>query len=412
MNPLFDRNALSVKPLAARKNKLDIRRDAVDPDAFRPALDHAAATDVRRAADDIRAARARGAPVILAFGAHSIKNGLSRVMIRLMRGGWVTHFATNGAGVIHDWEFAYQGCSGEDVQRYAAEGQFGLWEETGLYLNLAIAVGAWRGLGYGESVGALVAEDGLAIPSPEELRAAMQLGAQASPPAGDSANALGRTAAAADLLGLLYRLQPGPGGQTAWRNPPEGGTTNGGRTRGALCLPVPHPFKEYGLQAAAYTAGMPFTAHPMIGHDIIYTHPLSSGAAIGRTAERDFLAFTHSVSRLQGGVYLSVGSAVMSPMIFEKALSMARNVARQRGQTIDDFAVHVVDLAKAAWDWRRDGEPPQDNPAYYLRFCKTFSRMGGRLTYTSCDNRSYLTALLQELEQRKPFSHTFKSVRK
>ena len=163
-------------------------------------------------------------------------------------------------------------------------------------------------------------------------------------------------------------------------------------------LRVGHPFKAYGLQAAAYTARVPFTAHPMFGHDIIYTHPMSCGAAIGRTAERDFLAFTESVSRLEGGVYLSVGSAVMSPMIFEKALSMSRNLARVRGGVIEDFSIHVVDLAKSSWDWTRDGEPPQDNPAYYLRFCKTFSRMGGRMTYTSADNRSFLVALLRALE--------------
>jgi hypothetical protein len=136
----------------------------------------------------------------------------------------------------------------------------------------------------------------------------------------------------------------------------------------------------------------------MFGHDIIYTHPMSCGAAIGRAAERDFLAFAHTISQLQGGVYLSVGSAVMSPMIFEKALSMARNLARQEGRAIDDFSLYVSDLAKSTWNWQRDGEPPQDNPAYYLRFCKTFSRMGGRLAYTSCDNRDYLVALLRELE--------------
>ncbi|MDR2849521.1 MAG: hypothetical protein LBW77_03145 [Verrucomicrobiota bacterium] len=377
MNTLFDRRALTVKPLSERKNKLDIRRDAIDPDAAPPELDATTRTAVRRAADDIRAARARRAPVVLAFGAHSIKNGLSQVMIRLMRGGWVTHFATNGAGVIHDWEFAYQGRSGEDVKRYTAEGQFGLWEETGLYLNWAIAIGAYRGLGYGESVGALVADDGLPVPAPDELRAAVAAGAAE----GADEAGLTRAAAAADLLALHRR----------------GGLPAPHAEAGGF-LRVPHPFKAYGLQAAAYTAGVPFTAHPMFGHDIIYTHPLNCGAAIGRTAERDFLAFVRSISQLQGGVYLSVGSAVMSPMIFEKALSMSRNLARSRGGAIDDFAIHVVDLAKAAWDWSHDGEPPQDNPAYYLRFCKTFSRMGGRLTYTSSDNRSYLAALLHELE--------------
>ena len=371
MNTLFDRNSISAKPLAERKNKLDIQRDQIDPETFQPALDAAAADSVALAAAEVCAARAKGAPVVLAFGAHSIKNGLSQVLIRLMDGGWVTHFATNGAGVIHDWEFAYQGRSGEDVKRYVAEGQFGIWEETGAYLNLAIAVGAYRGLGYGEAVGALVAEDGLLIPGREELGEAIAAGADAL--AGGAVVA--RAAAAADLAALLVRFEVTPG-----------------------FLRVGHPFKAYGLQAAAYTARVPFTAHPMFGHDIIYTHPMSCGAAIGRTAERDFLAFTESVSRLEGGVYLSVGSAVMSPMIFEKALSMSRNLARVRGGVIEDFSIHVVDLAKSSWDWTRDGEPPQDNPAYYLRFCKTFSRRGGRMTYTSADNRSFLVALLRALE--------------
>ncbi len=372
MNRLFDRDSISVRPLAERKNKLDIRRDLIDPEAFLPTLDAAATETVVRAAAEVRQARGCGKPVIMAFGAHSIKNGLSRVMIRLMEGGWVTHFAANGAGVIHDWEFAYQGQSGEDVKRYVAEGQFGIWEETGAYLNLAIAVGAYRGLGYGESVGALVANDGLLIPEREELATAIAAGASAT-----NETDLTRAAAAADLATLLGRFGTVPG-----------------------FLQVEHPYKVYGLQAAAYTAGVPFTAHPMFGHDIIYTHPMNLGAAIGRTAERDFLSFTDSVSQLEGGVYLSVGSAVMSPMIFEKALSMSRNVARSRGGAIEDFSIYVVDLAKSSWDWTRDGEPPQDNPAYYLRFCKTFSRMGGRMTYSSADNRSFLVALLRALESR------------
>jgi len=372
MNPRFDRSRIFVKPLAERVNKLDIRRDAIDPESYEIRLDAAAEASVRRAAEEIRAARSRGAPVILAFGAHSIKNGLSRVMIRLMRGGWITHFATNGAGVIHDWEFAYQGRSGEDVKRYCAEGQFGIWQETGTYLNSALVLGAYRGFGYGESIGALVSEDGLGIPDDEALRAALAAGAAA----GADAATLERAAAAADLASLVRRF----------------GLKSG-------FLRVEHPFKAFGLQVAAYEAGVPFTAHPMFGHDIIYTHPMNCGAAIGRTAERDFLSFVDSVSRLEGGVYLSVGSAVMSPMIFEKALSMSRNVARSRGEAIEHFAIHVVDLAKSAWNWAQDGEPPQDNPAYYLRFCKTFSRMGGRMTYTSADNRSFLAALLRELDR-------------
>ena len=378
MKKLFDRERIEVRPLAARQNKLDIERDLVEPDSFTPVLSPEARSDVLAAASEIRSARARDAAVILAFGAHSIKNGLSRVLIRLMEGGWVTHFATNGAGVIHDWEFAYQGRTGEDVRRYVAEGQFGIWEETGSCINLALAVGAWRGMGYGESVGAMIAADGLELPSEAQLTVDIRAGADAagtedSGPLSDAA--LGKAAAAADLLGLMRRRGIVPG----W-------------------IAVAHPFKRHSLAAAAHQAGRPFTCHPMFGHDIIYPHPMSAGAAIGRTAEPDFLSFTDSVSRLEGGVYLSVGSAVMSPMIFEKALSMARNLSRREAKKIEDFSIHVVDLARSTWDWSSGAEPPQDDPAYYLRFCKTFGRMGGRMSYTSAENRSWLAALLAELE--------------
>jgi hypothetical protein len=376
MKGYFDRENIEVHPLAERKNKLDIERDLVEPASYPIRLSEEAQADVETAADEMEKARSRGAAVMLAFGAHSIKNGLSLVLARLMEGGWVSHFATNGAGVIHDWEFAYQGRSGEDVKRYAAEGQFGIWEETGAFINLAIAVGAWRGLGYGESVGALIADDGLELPTEETLAASIGAGAK-SPPGPGSNGALARAGAAADLLALMRR-----------RGLPSG------RMR------VEHPFKRYSLAAAAYRAGKPFTCHPMFGHDIIYTHPMSLGAAIGRTAEPDFLCFADSVSRLEGGVYLSVGSAVMSPMVFEKSLSMARNEARREGRKIEDFSIHVVDLARSSWDWLSGEEPPQDDPAYYLRFCKTFSRMGGRMSYASADNRSWLVALLAALEAK------------
>ena len=381
---LFNRSRIHTLPLSSRVNKLELQRDTVNPDTYAgPPLSAQAAEDARRAAREILAARAAGIPVILAFGAHSIKNGLARVLIRLLRGGFVTHFATNGAGIIHDWEFAYQGRTGEDVRRYVAEGQFGIWEETGSYLNLALAVGAWRDLGYGEAVGAMVAEGGLVIPSVTELRAAMEAGAKADADIGS----IEKAAAAADLLALVktFKLPAGT-------------------------LRIDHPNADSCLAAVARAEGVPFTCHPMIGHDIIYTHPMSRGAPIGRTADRDFLSFAQSVSNLEGGVYLSVGSAVMSPMIFEKALSMARNVLRPSGpnsggqkphdpvRTIENFSIYVVDLAKSTWDWTKDGEPPQDDPAYYLRFCKTFSRMGGRMSYTSADNRSWLVALLKELE--------------
>jgi hypothetical protein len=162
-------------------------------------------------------------------------------------------------------------------------------------------------------------------------------------------------------------------------------------------LSVPHPYRQYSLLAAAVKAGRPFTCHPMFGHDIIYTHKANKGAVIGRTAERDFLEFVSSVAGLEGGVYLSVGSAVMSPMIFEKALSMARNAAGGKG-AIRDCGIHVVDLEASTWDWA-GGEPPQDNPEYYARFMKTFSRMGCKVDYTSADNRDFFVSLYRSLKK-------------
>ncbi len=363
----FDRRSLKFDPLRTRTNKVFIDRDHVSPDAPVPALDPAAAKVLSEAVTRLRAAKERGASRMLAFGAHTIKNGLSPVLIRLIEQGWLTHLATNGAGIIHDWEFAYLGASSEDVRENVAVGKFGAWEETGRYLNLALAVGAYEGLGYGAAVGKMVEREVLDIPSFSELEheVTQQL-----------ANNAARSAAAADLMGVLHTAKCAPGK-----------------------LPVPHPQKKFGLQAAAWRLGVPFTGHPMFGHDIIYEHPLSCGAAIGRTAERDFLAFADSVSRLDGGVYLSIGSAVMSPMVFEKTLSMARNLAEQRGEKIRDFLIVVVDLAPASWDWSK-GEPPQTHPDYYLRFNKTFARMGGEVRYLAADNRTFLPALLAALNRR------------
>jgi hypothetical protein len=86
----------------------------------------------------------------------------------------------------------------------------------------------------------------------------------------------------------------------------------------------------------------------------------------------------------------------MSPMVFEKSLSMARNELLQSGRTLEDFHVVVNDLAEADWDWSQ-GEPPPEDPAYYVRFMKSFSRMGGSLAYLGLDNRVFLHNLYHEL---------------
>lgn len=364
----FNRDKLSVKKLSERKNKVFIEKDNIPVTQKPKSITPAGNQMIIATADRIRKAKKLGKPVMLTFGAHTIKNGMAPTLIALMKEDWVTHLATNGAGIIHDWEFAYQGKSSEDVRENVELGQFGIWDDTGFYINLAIVVGAYEGLGYGESVGKMIHLEGLQIPAVSTLYEEAKNSMGENP---------GFAAAAIDLAGVIKKFNIRTG-----------------------FMEIPHPYKRYSVQEAAYVLNIPFTSHPMIGHDIIYNHPMNHGAAIGRTAENDFLSFADSVSRLENGVYLSIGSAVMSPMIFEKSLSMSQNIEIQGGTHIDNHFMLIVDLAESDWDWAKDGEPPMDNPAYYLRYCKTFARMGGEMHYLTADNRDFLLALYQNLSKK------------
>jgi hypothetical protein len=102
--------------------------------------------------DRIIQARLAGKPVIWSMGAHVIKNGLSRYIIEMVRAGILTHVVGNGASSIHDFELAFLGETSEDVATAIEDGSFGMWEETGRYMNEAIQLGESKGLGYGESL--------------------------------------------------------------------------------------------------------------------------------------------------------------------------------------------------------------------------------------------------------------------
>ncbi|MBI2101422.1 hypothetical protein HYT53_02325 [Candidatus Woesearchaeota archaeon] len=86
------------------------------------------------------------------------------------------------------------------------------------------------------------------------------------------------------------------------------------------------PNKEYSILYNAYKLGVPATVHVAIGTDIIHQHPNCDGAAIGKTSYHDFKVFAESVSRLEGGVIINAGSAVVLPEVFLKALTIARNL--------------------------------------------------------------------------------------
>ena len=155
------------------------------------------------------------------------------------------------------------------------------------------------------------------------------------------------------------------------------------------------PHLELSVLAAAWRRDVPVTVHAGIGYDIIHQHPNCDGAALGAASYRDFLIFARNVERLEGGVLLSFGSAIMAPEVYLKALSMARNVAVQEGREIRHFATAVFDLFPIHGDPHR--ELPKTDPAYYFRPYKTILVRtvadGGESYYFQGDHRATFPAL-------------------
>ncbi len=360
----IDYRTIHTKPLSQRISKFTIDEILIDPELPPPDAG-AYKNDIQNIAEKIRRARQNNQSVMLAYGAHLIKNGLGPTITRLLEAGWITHLATHGAGTIHDWEYAFQGRSEEDVKANVAQGCFGTWEETGRNIHLSVLIGALEGRGYGESLGKFICEDGCTIPPQNALAATLKKWAHN--PSDNPA-----MPACAELLQTLTCFHI-PSGHH----------------------PVLHPNKSISLTANAYRLGIPLTVHPGIGYDIIYNHPLANGAALGRGADIDYRIFVDGVCNL--GVFLSVGSAIMAPQVFEKAMSLANHFQLQKGKPVIHPHIVVNDLSEAPYDWSQ-GEPPKDNPAYYLRYCKSFSRMGGHMTYISGDNRMFIQNLYHHLK--------------
>ncbi len=222
-----------------------------------------AAADFRDLLSRIHGAKKGGRPIVAMIGAHVIKCGLSPVLIDLLRRGYLTALAMNGAGAIHDFEIALFGETSEDVAEGLAAGTFGMSEETGRLMNEVIRSAAERGAGFGEAVGEAIVERDC-------------------------------------------------------------------------------PFSGYSLLAAAVEMGVPATVHVAIGTDVIHQHPGCDGAATGSTSHRDFKRFCGVISDLEGGVILNLGSAVMLPEVFLKALCVARNL----GHRVENFTSADFDMIR------------------------------------------------------------------
>jgi hypothetical protein len=162
-----------------------------------------------------------------------------------------------------------------------------------------------------------------------------------------------------------------------------------GESLGREILNGDYPHKETSVLAAGYRLGVPITVHIGFGYDIVHEHPNFDPASYGTATYRDFLSLCHTVDQLVGGVFLCIGSAVMGPEVYLKALSMARNVAHQEGRQICRFTTAAFDLI------RIEGNPleeaPKSNPQYYYRPWKTILVRtvadGGESFYVCGDHR-------------------------
>ena len=178
----FDLSGVKTYPLDSRKSKANVA-DFARPysgsgvAAFVESLPSIlAGADFKAVVAALREARAADAGIIWGIGAHVIKTGVSPVLIDLMERGFVSALATNGAGVIHDFELALSGKTSEDVDEALGPGRFGMADETGRLLNGAIRDGVRRGLGIGQAVGAWLAERHPAHASVSLLASASRFG--------------------------------------------------------------------------------------------------------------------------------------------------------------------------------------------------------------------------------------------
>jgi deoxyhypusine synthase len=115
-----------------------------------------------------------------------------------------------------------------------------------------------------------------------------------------------------------------------------------GEAVGRAILAGRYPHKDRSLLATAARLGIPVTVHAAIGADIHHMHPSADGAALGATSFRDFETLTGLVARLDGGVLFNIGSAVILPEVFLKALALARNL----GHRVDRFTTVNLDFVR------------------------------------------------------------------
>jgi hypothetical protein len=166
--------AVETYALASRKSKVNVRNFATPPGnktsvaKLLDSLPHfLAASDLREVVGAIGRARRQQKAIIWGIGGHVIKVGLGPVLIDLMRRGYVSGMAMNGAALIHDFEIALSGNTSEDVEAGLGKGQFGMARETGEYINEIAKLAARIRIGYGEAAGQFLTSGVLAAKYPD-----------------------------------------------------------------------------------------------------------------------------------------------------------------------------------------------------------------------------------------------------
>ena len=172
-----------------------------------------------------------------------------------------------------------------------------------------------------------------------------------------------------------------------------------GRAVGEAIVARALPHRGASILAAGYTLDVPVTVHVGIGYDIVHEHPNFDAAAAGAASYRDFLTVAEHVRHLEGGVFLCLGSAVMGPEVYLKALAMARNIERRDGREIEHITTAVFDLLHLGDDLH--AEAPKTDPRYYFRPYKTILVRtvadGGESFYLQGDMKATVPALHRAL---------------
>jgi hypothetical protein len=156
--------AVRTYPLLSRKSKVSVQNFA-KPSAANAALAKfldslptiLAANDLREVSAAIRQAKQKHKAILWGMGGHVVKVGLGPVVNDLMRRGFISGIAMNGAALVHDFEIALSGATSEDVDASLPSGEFGMATETGLFLNQIAVTATFNGVGYGEAVGKFLA---------------------------------------------------------------------------------------------------------------------------------------------------------------------------------------------------------------------------------------------------------------